>query len=89
MRKLFIGLIRLYQLFISPIIGPSCRFYPSCSQYTIEAIKVHGIFKGCFLAIRRVLRCHPGCDGGLDPVPEKNIPEIKSSQKYSKKSETL
>ena len=89
MKKLLTGLIRLYQLMISPIIGPSCRFYPSCSQYAIEAIKIHGIFKGCFLALRRVLRCHPGCEGGLDPVPEKDVQEIKSSQKYSKKSETL
>ena len=85
MRKIIIGLIRFYQLFISPMFGPSCRFYPSCSQYAIEAIKIHGIFKGSFLAVRRVLRCHPGCDGGLDPVPEKNVPELKSSQK----SETL
>jgi putative membrane protein insertion efficiency factor len=70
-RKLFIGLIRAYQLFISPLLGPSCRFYPSCSEYAVEAIKIHGIFKGSFLAIHRVLRCHPGCDGGHDPVPEK------------------
>lgn len=80
MRKVFIGLIRLYQLIISPILGPSCRYYPSCSQYAIEAIKIHGIFKGCFLAVRRVLRCHPGCEGGLDPVPEKRKPEIKNSK---------
>lgn len=89
MKKLFIGLIRLYQLIISPILGPSCRFYPSCSQYAIEAIKIHGIFKGCFLAVRRVLRCHPGCEGGLDAVPKKDTTEVKSSQKYPKKSETL
>jgi len=70
--KLVISLIRAYQLFISPLFGPSCRYYPSCSQYAVEAIKVHGVFKGSFLAIRRVLRCHPGCEGGLDPVPELN-----------------
>lgn len=89
MRKIFVGLIRLYQLIISPILGPSCRFYPSCSQYSIEAIKTYGIFKGCFLAVRRVLRCHPGCEGGLDPVPTKEISDIKERQKYPKKSETL
>jgi putative membrane protein insertion efficiency factor len=72
MRKIFIGLIRLYQLFISPLLGPSCRFYPSCSEYALEAIKIHGIFKGGFLVIRRVLRCHPGCEGGHDPVPVKS-----------------
>jgi len=89
MRKIIIGLIRFYQLFISPMIGPSCRFYPSCSQYAIEAIKIHGIFKGSFLAVHRVLRCHPGCDGGLDPVPIKNVLVSKSPQNCSKESETL
>lgn len=89
MRKIIICLIRLYQIIISPILGPSCRFYPSCSQYAIEAVKIHGIFKGCFLAVKRVLRCHPGCKGGLDPVPDKKTSEQKSSQKLTKKSETL
>ena len=89
MRKIIIGLIRFYQLFISPMLGPSCRFYPSCSQYSIEAIKIHGIFKGSFLAVRRVLRCHPGCEGGLDSVPEKNSAGLKNPQKSSKELETL
>lgn len=89
MRKIIIGLIRFYQLFISPMFGPSCRFYPSCSQYAIEAVKIHGIFKGCFLAIHRVLRCHPGCEGGLDAVPEKMTKDIKKSQKLTKESKTL
>ena len=84
MRKIIIGLIRFYQLFISPMLGPSCRFYPSCSQYSIEAIKIHGIFKGSFLAVRRVLRCHPGCEGGLDSVPEKSLSELKSTQNLPK-----
>jgi len=84
MRKIIIGLIRIYQLFISPMLGPSCRFYPSCSEYALEAVKIHGIFKGCFLAVHRVLRCHPGCEGGLDPVPN------KVARKHpSEKSETL
>jgi len=89
MRKIIIGLIRIYQLFISPILGPSCRYYPSCSQYAIEAVKIHGIFKGSFLAVRRVLRCHPGCEGGLDPVPEKTDSGSKKPEKYSKESKTL
>mgnify|MGYP000025747274 FL=1 len=77
MRKFFISLIRAYQLCISPILGPSCRYYPTCSEYALEAIQIHGPFKGCFLAARRVLRCHPGCKGGHDPVPEK----IQSDEK--------
>jgi putative membrane protein insertion efficiency factor len=89
MRKIFIGLIRFYQFFISPMFGPSCRFYPSCSQYAIEAINIHGIFKGSFLAVHRVLRCHPGCEGGLDPVPEENVQELKSSDNASKETKTL
>jgi hypothetical protein len=89
MRKIIIGLIRFYQLFISPMLAPSCRFYPSCSQYAIEAVKIHGIFKGSFLAVRRVLRCHPGCEGGCDLVPEEKFPKLKRSQKYLEKSETL
>lgn len=67
--KLFIFLIRIYQLVISPLLGPRCRYTPTCSQYAIEAIQLHGVLKGSFLAARRVLRCHPGCPGGYDPVP--------------------
>lgn len=89
MRKIIIGLLRAYQLLISPIIGPSCRFYPSCSEYAIEAVKSHGIFKGCFLAVRRVLRCHPGCEGGLDPVPEKTKKRHVCSQHAQKNSKTF
>ncbi|WP_082865167.1 MULTISPECIES: membrane protein insertion efficiency factor YidD [unclassified Oleiphilus] len=82
MRKVIIGLIRAYQLCISPILGPSCRYYPTCSEYALEAVKIHGIFKGSFLAVHRVLRCHPGCEGGHDPVPEKKTKS--SSDKQSK-----
>lgn len=69
MRTLLIGLIRSYQLLISSVIGPCCRYYPSCSQYTIEALQVHGAVHGSYLAGRRLLRCHPWHTGGLDPVP--------------------
>ncbi|MCO5241942.1 MAG: membrane protein insertion efficiency factor YidD [Chitinophagaceae bacterium] len=65
----FIWLIRLYQLFISPILGPKCRFTPTCSQYTLEALKKYGIFKGGWLAIKRIGRCHPWGGHGHDPVP--------------------
>lgn len=65
-----IGLVRFYQLFISPLLGPRCRFYPTCSHYTIEAIKLHGVLYGSWLAIKRIGRCHPANPGGVDPVPE-------------------
>ncbi|VAW45040.1 Membrane protein insertion efficiency factor YidD [hydrothermal vent metagenome] len=66
---LLLGIIRFYQLFISPILGPRCRFYPTCSHYTIEAIQQHGVLKGGWLAIKRIVRCHPYNPGGVDPVP--------------------
>lgn len=69
MRTLLIGLIRVYQLLLSPLIGARCRFHPSCSQYTIEAIRTYGVARGGYLALRRLLRCHPWHAGGLDPVP--------------------
>ena len=62
-------LIRGYQLGISPILPPSCRFYPSCSAYALEAVQVHGALRGSWLALRRLSRCHPFHAGGLDPVP--------------------
>ncbi|MBR6564236.1 MAG: membrane protein insertion efficiency factor YidD [Clostridia bacterium] len=71
MKKLLIKLIRFYQTAISPRKIACCRFEPSCSQYAIEAITIHGAFKGSFLAIWRILRCNPFCKGGYDPVPEK------------------
>ena len=61
--------IRGYQRFISPVLPPSCRFSPSCSQYAIEAVQRHGAMRGGWLAIRRVARCHPWHPGGYDPVP--------------------
>ncbi|WP_322874099.1 membrane protein insertion efficiency factor YidD [Geovibrio ferrireducens] len=67
-KYLLIGPIRFYQLFISPMLGPRCRFYPSCSEYAIEAIQKKGIFKGFFLAVWRILRCNPLSAGGYDPV---------------------
>ncbi|MBO7067963.1 MAG: membrane protein insertion efficiency factor YidD [Bacteroidaceae bacterium] len=61
--------IRFYQKFISPLSPPSCRFTPTCSQYAIEALRKHGPFKGTYLAVRRILRCHPWGGHGYDPVP--------------------
>ena len=80
MRKVIIGLIRIYQLCISPLLGPSCRYYPTCSECAFDAVKIHGIFKGSFLAVHRVLRCHPVCEGGHDPVPEKKTQSSSNEQ---------
>ena len=62
-------LIRGYQLFISPLIGPRCRFYPTCAHYALEALRAHGLRRGGWLALRRICRCHPWNPGGVDPVP--------------------
>ena len=68
---IFRGLIKGYQWFISPILPGSCRFYPTCSSYALEAIDQHGPFKGVWLGVKRIVRCHPWNDGGIDPVPAK------------------
>lgn len=72
MRWLMIAFIRLYQRFISPLLGANCRFYPSCSQYAIEALEIHGVIRGTAYAIWRILRCQPFCEGGNDPVPPRS-----------------
>ena len=69
MKWLLIRLLRVYRLAISPFLGHHCRFYPTCSQYAIEAIETHGCFRGSLLAARRLSRCHPWHAGGVDPVP--------------------
>ncbi|PLA74288.1 membrane protein insertion efficiency factor YidD [Hydrogenovibrio sp. SC-1] len=77
---LLLGLIRFYQLFISPLIGPRCRFYPSCSHYSQEAIQKCGVLKGGWLSIKRIARCHPGNPGGIDPVPDCQHPPSKTPE---------
>lgn len=69
MSRLMIALIRLYQYTLSGLFGPQCRFYPSCSNYFIEALRAHGAAKGAWLGARRICRCHPWHPGGYDPVP--------------------
>lgn len=64
-----VALLRAYQLVVSPLLGPRCRFYPSCSSYAIQALTEHGLLRGTYLTGRRLLRCHPWNPGGLDPVP--------------------
>jgi len=71
MRALLIGLIRLYQRLLSPLLGPRCRFHPTCSAYAVQALERHGVVRGSVLAARRIVRCHPLNEGGFDPVPEK------------------
>ncbi len=69
MKTILLGVIGAYRQFISPLFPPSCRFQPTCSQYALEAIAIHGTIKGSWLAIQRILRCHPFHPGGYDPVP--------------------
>jgi len=69
--RLLVITLRFYRAFISPLLGPRCRFVPTCSQYAIEAIQLHGAFSGTYLTLRRLARCHPLHAGGFDPVPEK------------------
>jgi putative membrane protein insertion efficiency factor len=73
LRQLLLWIIRAYQLLVSPWLRPSCRFYPSCSCYAHAAIEQHGALRGAWLALRRLLRCHPFNEGGYDPVPDKRI----------------
>lgn len=73
MKWLLIGFVRAYQLLISPMLGPTCRYYPSCSAYAVQALQVHGAIKGTWLAGRRLLRCHPWSPGGVDHVPPRTL----------------
>ena len=69
MKTLALILIRMYKRFASPLLGTHCRYYPSCSDYTYEAVARYGFVKGTALGVRRILRCHPFHEGGIDPVP--------------------
>lgn len=71
MKRIFMALIQFYQKFLSPLKPPTCRFYPTCSHYGMEAIRVHGALKGGWMTMKRILKCHPFHPGGFDPVPEK------------------
>ena len=68
-RDSVIGIIKAYKICVSPLFGPTCRFYPSCSSYALEALMVHGLRRGTLLSVKRILKCHPLHVGGYDPVP--------------------
>lgn len=69
LKGLLVGVLTLYKTFLSPLLPPACRFYPSCSSYAIQALEKHGVIKGLWLALRRLIRCHPYNPGGTDPIP--------------------
>jgi len=69
MQRIVLSLIRLYQRFISPLLGSNCRYYPTCSHYMVEAIEKYGVSKGGWLGMKRIMRCHPWHEGGFDSVP--------------------
>jgi len=69
MARILIYIVKAYQLVLSPFFGQQCRFYPTCSQYAVEALQKHGAVAGSYYTVHRLLRCHPWCDGGHDPIP--------------------
>ncbi len=69
---IIVGLIKFYQHAVSPVIGPSCRHYPTCSQYCVESLKTHGLTRGLLLTFKRLLKCRPGGTHGYDPVPKRD-----------------
>ena len=81
MKKILILQIRFYQKFISPMFPAKCRFYPTCSQYTLGAIKEYGAIKGTYLGIKRISKCHPFHEGGYDPVPKRKIKNSEEKEK--------
>jgi len=70
-RGILVGALRVYKRLVSPILPPACRFWPTCSEYAAEAVDLHGVWRGGWLAMRRVARCHPFHRGGVDPVPSR------------------
>ena len=79
MARPLIFLVRLYQWVIAPALPPSCRFVPSCSQYMIDALREHGPLRGAWIGVRRILRCQPFCEGGYEPIPQRETAGQDSS----------
>ncbi len=85
-RRVLITLVRAYKLLLSPSLGSSCRFEPTCSSYAIEALERHGAGMGSYLTLRRLARCHPWCDGGHDAVPQRR-PRLFDRRHFSSTSD--
>lgn len=83
MKRIFIALIKFYQKFISPIKPPTCRFYPTCSEYSLQSYERFGIFKGTYLTVVRISKCHPFHPGGVDLVPDKKQTNTSNNIKES------
>lgn len=73
LKRCLIGLVKTYRLLLSPALGSSCRFEPTCSHYALQALDIHGAGKGSYLTLKRLVRCNPWCDGGHDPVPGSSV----------------
>ena len=84
MKTVCLFAIRAYQLLLGPVMGGSCRYYPSCSRYAAEAVERHGARRGAWLAVRRVLRCHPFAPGGIDLVPEQYEPARTPRREFAR-----
>lgn len=78
-QRLLIGVVKGYRFFLSPWLGSACRFEPTCSVYSLQALTEHGAARGSYLTLRRLARCHPWCDGGIDPVPPAQVTHARSS----------
>jgi len=81
MQALILLLLRAYRVAISPLMGPRCRYYPSCSRYAQTAVERYGVVRGSWFAVRRIARCHPWHPGGVDPVPERDDGRMNSSSR--------
>jgi uncharacterized protein len=88
MQRLLISVVKGYRLFLSPWLGSSCRFEPTCSVYSLEALEQHGAAAGSYLTVRRLVRCHPWCDGGRDPVPRSPDEMPRSMRLFSRLSDS-
>lgn len=82
-QKLLIGVVKAYRLLLSPWLGSACRFEPTCSVYSLQALETHGAAKGSYLTLKRLGRCHPWCEGGLDPVPQNNAEPVEKPTLFS------
>ena len=82
-QRLAIGLIKLYQRTLSRVLPGSCRYQPTCSEYAVQAVRIHGVLKGVWLCMRRVMRCHPFAAGGHDPVPPPHARRARSEYEES------